>query len=211
MGTQEMPSAFVAESPDPLQREKWLFDTIEPYISGRVLEVNSGLGSFAAEFLAKRMPIHLSDPNIDKCQSLLEQFTGITAVRAVHNIDFLHPDFTNVYSPLASRLKTIIAVNIVDYDLRSIKLIFRNISYLLRERGRLVTIAPSLTALYDGMELEFSEWRACNRKPLREFLAGFKAITKMYFDAKSNFQTPRIVRSAVETLIIARKIDYLPL
>lgn len=211
MGTQEIPSAFAAEFSDPLQREKWLFDTIEPYISGRVLEVNSGLGSFAVEFIAKRIPIHLSDPVIDKSQSLLEQFTGIAAVRAVHNIDFLHPDFRNVYSHLAGRFKTIIAINIVAYDLRSIKLIFRNISYLLRDRGRLVTIAPSLTALYDGMELGFSEWKAYNRGPLREFLVGFKLISKTYFDAESNFQPPLIVRKAVETLIIARKIDYLPL
>lgn len=211
MDTQEIPSAIVAESSDPLHREKWLFDTILPYISGRVLEVNSGLGSFAVEFVAKRMPVHLSDPAIDKCQNLLQQFTGIAAVRAVHNIDFLHPDFMNVYSHLAGRFKTIMAINIADYDLRSIKLTFQNISYLLRDKGRLVTIAPSLTALYDGMALEFSEWKAYNRRPLREFLAGFKLINKMYFDAESNFQEPLIVRKAVETLIIARKIDYLPL
>ena len=211
MSTPDLVPVIEADASKILKLQEWLFETIRPYISGRVMELNSGMGSLAPQFVTVRMPLHLSDPAMDKYQSLLQQFTGITAVRAVHNIDFLHPAFTNVYAHLAGRFKTIIAINIADYDLRSIKLVFRNISYLLCDRGRLVTIAPSLTALYDGMELEFNAWKEYNRGPLREFLAGFKLISKTYFDADSNFQAPLIVRKAVETLIIARKIDHLPL
>lgn len=182
---------------------KWLFETIQPYVIGKTLEMKSGHGVMAAIFEENHMKIHLSEPNQALRHELRKKFQEKEAIRYVHNIDFTIPDFDDTYRDHAGAFDTLIAVNLADqrpYD----KIELLNAKKLLSRRGKLIVAIPSFTALYQEIDLSLQQWKKFNRKPIRRFLSGFtvkKTILFQYVADHSRLAD----QSGFHTIVIARK------
>src|SRR5579863_2243450 len=66
---------------------QWIFETISPFLKGRIIEIGSGTGQLAKNFVANAVKLHLSDPIEYYCQHLQNQFAGKGVIKAIHQIN----------------------------------------------------------------------------------------------------------------------------
>lgn len=187
------PSIIVPENPDeialqPVDAEglnKWICDTIEPFVQLPTLEMGSGLGSIAAIFAEKGIRLSLSDDAKSNRDALRTRFLGVEYIRRVLYIDFCRPDFESYYSELIGTFGAIIALNVMEngfYDPDALL----NARRFLRPRGRLIFIAPVFSAMFYGWEGDFDALRQANRRALKDLLKyDFEVLKTRYLNLGS--------------------------
>src|SRR3984885_15350988 len=75
-----------------------LYDIIEPFIKGRVLEINSEPNTVSSIFVQKGRRIHLSTENKAMRERLSQIYAQNAIVRYVDDIDFHRADFKIHYN-----------------------------------------------------------------------------------------------------------------
>jgi 2-polyprenyl-3-methyl-5-hydroxy-6-metoxy-1,4-benzoquinol methylase len=203
--TQAELPALIQVPQDLPRLNKWLFETAHPYINGKVLEVNSGVGEISSHFVLNGIQIHLSDAEKTNRDILRKRFEGTATVRGVHHIDFLRPDFTRRYSSRMEIFDTLIALNVAEHGYLA-KTVLDNAKLLLHKGGFLMLIAPAITAPYYGLEENMEDWQKYNRSPLKRFLGtDFKVILTRCFNLRDTITDPSCNKFGVSILVIARK------
>src|SRR5262249_12244307 len=87
---------------------RYEFDTISPHVGKSLLEVGSGLGHFASQFLDRVSPLIVSDADPYCLEQLNERFAGRADVEV---LDFMLPDPV----PTESRVDTVVAMNVLEH------------------------------------------------------------------------------------------------
>ena len=182
---------------------EWLFDTIEPWLKGHVLESGSTTESISTIFVQRGRPIHLSTPDHSLRAHLKSLYQQVPVIRKVHSIKFHRQDFEQAYPAEAARIfDTIIVFNAMEngtYDQE----VIRNARYLLKERGRLILLAPIFTALYDGLELDIEELVKYNLSSIRKLLTDqMEILLTKYFNLATN---TGYAQSGLSVIVVARK------
>jgi len=136
------PAIIAQNEQEPVKEElslsEWIFQRIRPFVGGRVLEVDNGDGRIA--------PF---------CKQLGIQTDALP-------LNMTHIDFDKEYNGLSGAYNMVIALHIVhDANLR--RQVFANCFNLLKKEGFLVIQLPIYTALYEGLDDGFGEWRWNNR------------------------------------------------
>jgi hypothetical protein len=196
------PTAFWSVSTPALLNE-CLFDIIEPWLKGRVLEIGSTLNSISTIFVQRDRPIHLSTPDKTVFNHLSSDYQGVETVENVHSINIHHPDFDKLYPQGNSTLfDTILILNAMENDTYDQKVV-RNAKHLLIQRGHLILLAPVFTAIYGSLKIELQDLKQYNRSGIRSFLT-----TQMDLLMTSYFYLPSDTaydRTGLSVLIAARK------
>ena len=76
---------------------EWTYQTIRPFLKGRILEIGSGIGNISKYVIAEHTPVTLSDIDQGYCQYLQEKFGDNVHVSAILQVDLQHPDFLSIY------------------------------------------------------------------------------------------------------------------
>lgn len=182
MNTHEMSHTFIEEMGDKNRLNKWIFDTIQPYIKGRTMEMGSHGGAISSLFVDHDLPIHLSDGLEGNRQRLVERFRDTLLIRMVHDIDFLREDFVNTYRSSFGAFSTVLAVNITEHGYYN-QLALNNAKHLLRLGGHLMIVAPAYTALLNGLEEDLDEWKKHNALVIKEIMgSNVEGLKVRYFN-----------------------------
>jgi hypothetical protein len=142
---------------------RWVFNTIQPFLKGSIIELGSGDGAITDCFLETQIPLHLSDSDFPACRKLVERYDGKAFIKGVHQIDLRHNDFESEYKGLMERFNTVVALNGVGLLFRD-KVIFDNAKKLLHPGGNLVIFAPADTALFSRSDDGINIWWENNRR-----------------------------------------------
>jgi SAM-dependent methyltransferase len=184
------PSIIIPENSDEtgLQTEdagslnKWICDTIEPFVQSPTLEMGSGLGAISAIFAEKGLRLSLSEDTKSNRDALRVRFLGVEEIRRVIYINFCRPDFESHYSELIGTFGAIIALNVMEngfYD----RQVLLNARRFLRQRGRLIFIAPVFNTMFNGWEGDPDAIRQLNRHALKDLLkSDFEVIKTRYLN-----------------------------
>lgn len=170
---QGLPTLEVLEGADRYNR--WIAESIMPYISSPVLEVGSGTGNISQHFLSKGH-LYITDSDNGLVKKLKEKFKEKKGVF----VEYL--DITQIpQGKLRSYFATIFAVNVlehIDNDDGALK----NMSSLLRKNGRIVLLVPAKKRAYTRLDKVLGHRRRYEMSELREKLirAGF-AVEKIYY------------------------------
>jgi hypothetical protein len=157
-------SPQIVSSPNPFNER--LFEIIEPWLKGRVLEIDSTPDSISTVFIQKGLPIHLSTSDKTMRAQLKTLYQGMENARHVHSINFHRVDFEQAY--LEEKVKifdTVLALN-KHCDFR----MAYNARQVLKERGRLILLAPAYTAMYHGLQEDLDDWKRYNRQSINKLL-----------------------------------------
>src|SRR5689334_22266314 len=73
---------------------KWMYDTIRPYCTGKILEIGSGIGNISKFFIESDADIMLSDIRPVYCEVLRKEFPRASGVV---EMDLTHPTFETTY------------------------------------------------------------------------------------------------------------------
>lgn len=158
----------------------WMYDTIAPHCSGKILEIGSGIGNISNFFLKNGADITLSDIRNNYCDALRNNFKEYNA--EVINVNIADEDFDKKYAHLLNSFDTIFSLNVVEH-IKDHALAVKNCNKLLKNNGTLVTLVPAYQSIYNGFDTVLEHYRRYTKKSLTELLEKEYTVThKQYFN-----------------------------
>lgn len=161
----------------------WMFESIQPYVKGNILEIGSGIGNISSCFIQNRYNINLSDYSDYYCAYLNEKFSDEDRVKGIYQIDLVESNFEEKYAHLLSTFDTIFALNVIEHIEDDQKAI-ANCKKLLKPNGHLIILVPAWQLLYNGFDRELEHFRRYTKKTVRILIKsqGLKIINTWYFN-----------------------------
>lgn len=140
---------------------RWMYDTIRPHCSGRILEVGSGIGNISSFFIDNKQDLTLSDVRQNYVDILAQKFPNQDAFL----LDLVLPDFDIVFKDYLGTFDTVFALNVIEH-IEDHKLALININKLLKPGGKAVILVPAFQKLYNRIDKELYHFRRYTRKTL---------------------------------------------
>jgi SAM-dependent methyltransferase len=161
----------------------WMFDTIRPFLKGRVLEIGSGIGNISEFLLQEGFDSQLSDIREGYCRMLRQKFAGHPRLLGVEPIDLVDPDFEASYPQHVGSYDTAFALNVIEH-IQDDVLALKNCHRMLKSGGRMIALVPSYQPLYNRFDTLLGHYRRYNTGTFsKAFLeAGFEVEHKQYFN-----------------------------
>jgi SAM-dependent methyltransferase len=184
---------------------EWIFDVIQPFAIGRILEMDSGSGDFSSLLIERGIPVHLSDIDKINRDKLRLRFKASSQMKSVNKVDFLRPDFEQYYSTMLNIFSTIVRLNITEHGFPTKKEL-ENANRLLRKNGHIIVTLPSYTVLFPGLEHDVEALKRYNRRTLKVLLNEFKILKTRYFNLKSGPNTAALHPISLCAVVIAQKL-----
>ncbi len=175
---------------------RWMADTLRPFLTGTVLELGAGVGTMAALLVDKRQNWMVSDIDDDNLARLEARFGGRRNV-VVRRCDLENnQDFVELGDVFDSVLCTNVIEHVADDENA-----LRNIRGTLRPGGRAVFLVPQDKDLFGTLDLAFGHVRRYSRAELTAKLesAGFRVERMIEFNRASRpfwYAGGRMVRFA---------------
>lgn len=186
-----------------IELNEWIFETIQPYLKGRVLELNSALDTISTVFVKKKCDIHLSTPDKTFREALRAYYKDIQYIKKVHSINTDRVDFAKAYPfEKACVFDTILVLKAIERGQFN-NLIIRNARHLLKERGRLILLAPVITAAYGDLELDQNQLNKFDRASLKRMVTEeMDILMTRYFNLPRSSPYDHF---GLSVLVVARK------
>ncbi len=156
---------------------RWMSDTIRPYVGEYVLEIGSGTGNLTRTLVPRRK-YYATDVNPHYIQALN---------RSTEGKPFLEAGYVDVTNPssfrFSERIDTVICLNVLEHiedDAAALK----NIYEVLTAGGRAIVLVPNSPALFGSLDVAVGHKRRYTRSDLEELgdSAGFAAKTIIGFN-----------------------------
>jgi glycosyltransferase involved in cell wall biosynthesis len=158
---------------------RWMADTIQPYIGKRVLETGAGIGNLTRILSPKRERYIAAD--IDP-----EYLAGLRA-RYQHRpkMEVRHCDLSNPtdFEPLAGTVDTVVCLNVLEHVADQMEAL-RNIYTALQPGGRAIVLVPCGQEVYGSLDAALGHMRRYTREELRQKMeqAGFRVERILNFN-----------------------------
>jgi 2-polyprenyl-3-methyl-5-hydroxy-6-metoxy-1,4-benzoquinol methylase len=160
---------------------KWLYETVNPFCKGKILEIGSGVGNISDFFIQNKQNIFLSDIR-SNYRTILENKFNLSSDHVL-NIDIAHPDFEKTYSSLLSTFDSVFALNVVEH-IKDDDLAIKNMLSLLKPGGEMTILVPAYQTLYNDIDLSLEHFKRYNKKTLSALMGKHAPIKKtFYFNA----------------------------
>ncbi len=162
----------------------WMYNTIKPFCTGKILEIGSGVGNISEYFLRDNASILLSDIREGYCESLREKFTASPTLSGIENINLVDPEFDQKFSEHFNCFDTVFALNVVEHIFDD-QAALLNCYKLLKPGGQLIVLVPAYQWLYNDFDKELEHYRRYNRKRLEALFISshFQVLNSRYFNA----------------------------
>lgn len=159
---------------------EWMYDTIAPFCSGKIIELGSGIGNISTFFIRDKKDIVLSDLRDNYRQYLMDKFR--LPEPNVRSVDMVHDNFEKEYVDLLGQFDTVFALNVVEH-IEDHHLAMRNAAKLLKKNGNLIILVPAYQWLYNAFDRELGHYRRFTKKTLSLFIPNNVELVKMrYFN-----------------------------
>ncbi len=149
----------------------WMFERIEGYCRGAILEIGSGIGNMSAYLVEHFADVTLSDMQPEYCRRLRRTFEDRPSLKDIFSVDLAARDFGRAYPQLLGQFDTVVALNVVEH-IDDHELAIKNAQRLLRSGGRLVILVPAYPWLYNALDKELGHFRRYTKESLGRVLSG---------------------------------------
>lgn len=161
----------------------WMFDTIRPFLKGKVLEIGSGIGNISEFLIRNGNDCFLSDIREGYCDILRRKFDGNGQFIGVEPIDFADEDFAGRYPHHLERYDSAFALNVIEH-IQDDVLALSNCRRVLKKGGVMVALAPSYQPLYNRFDTALGHYRRYTTDSMSDAFekAGFEVTHTRYFN-----------------------------
>jgi 2-polyprenyl-3-methyl-5-hydroxy-6-metoxy-1,4-benzoquinol methylase len=162
---------------------RWMYETIRPFLKGEVLEIGSGIGNISRLLVDDGLTVTLSDFDAAYCLRLKERFSAKPNVREIISIDLQHKQFETTYQSYKGKFDTVFLLNVLEH-LEDDKAAIKNCSYLLKKGGTLIILVPAYQLLYCRFDKELGHFRRYTLNKLMALFktSGFRILNNQYFN-----------------------------
>jgi len=158
---------------------RWMADTVRPYLGMRVLELGSGIGNMTQHLSLGRRSYVASDIDEEHMARLRVRFRGRP------NLEIRKADLcdSSDFEPLLGAFDSVVCLNVVEHvkdDLGAL----RNIFSALKPGGRAVILVPQDQKAYGTLDEVLGHYRRYSEAQLRERMeaAGFEVERILHFN-----------------------------
>jgi glycosyltransferase involved in cell wall biosynthesis/protein-L-isoaspartate O-methyltransferase len=149
---------------------KWMAETVLPYVGSRVLEVGAGIGNLTLH-LARRRKRYVAGDIDEKHLARLK-----TRFQDRPHIGSCYLDLTNPldFAPFAGQMDTVVCLNVLEH-IQDDLLGLRNIYSALEPGGRAIVLVPQGQEIYGTLDEALGHYRRYSQEDLssRMVAAGF--------------------------------------
>jgi SAM-dependent methyltransferase len=149
----------------------WMYQTISPYISGKILEVGSGIGNISKHFINNCRDISLSDFDDEYINVLKQRFPDNK--EKIFKLDLADIYFETNFRHLNESFDSIFLLNVLEHiedDYRAIE----NCKLLLKPGGRLLVLVPCYSFLYSEIDKLLGHYKRYTSRSLNRVLTDNK-------------------------------------
>lgn len=161
---------------------RWLADTIQPYIGRSVLEIGAGIGNLTRLLLRGRKRYVATDIDPEH----LERLRSRLAHRPNLETSELDAAGTKHYVGITGQMDTVVCLNVLEH-IEDDTGALRNIHTMLQEGGRAVILVPFDQGIYNPLDEELGHFRRYSEEQLRQRMteAGFEVEAILRFNRVS--------------------------
>jgi glycosyltransferase involved in cell wall biosynthesis len=163
---------------------RWMADTIRPYVGQRVLEIGSGIGNLSRALLPGRKRYVATDINPEHLARLGARFPHRLNLEA-HFCDLTHPED---FEPFANSMDTVICLNVLEH-VENDPLGLANIFSVLDHGGRAIVLVPEGMGVFGTIDVALGHFRRYSEEELSKKMegAGFQVERILRFNRVSRF------------------------
>ncbi|HEU5022241.1 MAG TPA: bifunctional glycosyltransferase/class I SAM-dependent methyltransferase, partial [Bryobacteraceae bacterium] len=161
---------------------RWMADTILPYVGKDVLEIGAGVGNMSRHLSARRQSYVASDINSE----YVGQLDNLFCHRPYFVARTLDATRAEDYAPFERQMDTVVCLNVLEHiedDLATL----RSIRTLLQPGGRLILLVPNDPRAYGTVDKEIGHYRRYTPAHLRQLVgeAGYEVDDILKFNRVS--------------------------
>ena len=183
---------------------EFIFETIRPYLKGRVLEIGSGLDTVSSLLIENGIALHLGETNGKIREILHEKFDNNPTVHSIHKIDFHRTNFEQAYTNLLGVFNVVFNLNIFNPPIDTLAV--SNAKLLLKNKGFLIVLTPVLTSTYNDLSVDLKELKKYNRKDISSLLGeGFEIQKTSYFNLPKIENNTSYSQTGLSVIVVAQK------
>lgn len=158
--------------------QRWIFEEIQPYVRGNVLEVGCGIGNLTG-FLLNHGKVIVSDIHQSYLQTIQDKYRGHPNLKGV----FLWNIEQNPAPKFNVSIDTILCSNVLEH-IENEEAALHAFYQVLSDRGRLIILVPALKRLYNALDKELGHFRRYHKAELAQKLTqgGFKICSLTFFN-----------------------------
>ncbi len=162
---------------------EWMYKVTSSRLTGRILEIGSGIGNISEQYLKDGRKLMLSDIRDNYCQYLGSKFEHEPTYAGVRTLDLVHPHFEQEYADLLGNFDGVFALNVVEH-IADDNLAIANAKKLLCKGGRLVILVPAYQALFNEFDRSLEHYRRYTEGSLKSIFEknNFQIVHSQYFN-----------------------------
>jgi 2-polyprenyl-3-methyl-5-hydroxy-6-metoxy-1,4-benzoquinol methylase len=163
---------------------KWMYETIKPYVKGHLLEVGSGIGNVSSHFLINGTTTTLTDLRQNYCDLLDQKFRNYPNLKGIIKVNLTHPKFETEYAHLIGKYDSIVAMNVVEH-IEDDNLALANCYKLLSKGGHVIILVPAYQFLFNKFDVGLEHFRRYTKTKLRKIIENnnFEIVKSQYWNA----------------------------
>ena len=161
----------------------WMYETIAPYCSGKILEIGGGIGNISSFFLEAGQDLTVTELHEEYCTLVRERLSKQPTLRDVITMDITDPNFDLLYQKLFGEFDTLFALNVIEH-IEDRDLALSNCRKLLKPGGHLIILVPAFQSLYNRFDTELVHYLRFTKKSLQELVERnqFSLLQRKYFN-----------------------------
>lgn len=158
---------------------RWMADTVRPYVGQQVLEIGAGIGNLTRQLHKKRKLYVATDLDQEHLSRLINSFVGRRNL-SFHQCDLMKPED---FVPLREIADTVICLNVVEHVSDDL-LALRNIHSALVAGGKAIILVPQGMSNYGTLDEVLGHFRRYSQQELREKIekCGFSQVKILEFN-----------------------------
>lgn len=154
---------------------RWIYETIEPYLGNRILDAGCGCGTITNFFL-DRQSVVVIDNDEFHLEELKRRYSS-----KFHNFKLFHVDLIYLNElKFNNKFDTIVCLNTLEH-IKDDDKVLDNFNSVLEVGGRLILSIPALSFLFNQIDITLGHIRRYEKKEL------VKKLTKHGFDIERIF------------------------
>jgi glycosyltransferase involved in cell wall biosynthesis len=150
---------------------RWMADTIRPYIGRRVLEIGAGIGNLSRCLAPRRERYLAADLDDEHVARLRSRFVHRPSF-AAELCDLMQP---RDFDTFENQFDTVVCLNVVEH-VEDDRLALQNIYRALQPDGRAIVLVPADMAVFGELDRVLGHYRRYGNRELQEKMttAGFR-------------------------------------
>ena len=161
---------------------RWMADTIKPYVGVSVLEIGAGMGNLTRLLLPGRKTYVATDIDWEHLERLRARLSHRPHLKTAE-LDVAHPEN---HAAWKERMDTVVCLNVLEHIPDDIQAL-RNMYSTLRYGGRAIVLVPAGQSIFNSLDEELGHQRRYSESQLRQRMneVGFEVETVLYFNRAS--------------------------